>query len=87
MVINDKSMDKMTRELEEEVTKLFEQALDYAQVACPTQDTYKVLRSKILRAGNNCIRNIKKRVQRYEVKFIPQAEEIIEVRQPQIIRK
>lgn len=86
MAANEKSKEKLLRELEIEVTSLFEQALDYAQVACPTQDTYKVLRSKILRVGNNCIRNMKKRVQKYEIEYIPQAEEVIEIR-PQIIRK
>jgi hypothetical protein len=81
MANNDRSKEKLMRDLETEVTRLFEQALDYAQVACSTQDTYKVLRSKILRIGNNCIRNIKKRVQYYDVEFVPQTEEIIEVTQ------
>ena len=64
---NDKSRDKLNRMVEEEVTKLFESVLDYAQVACPTPDTYKVLRSKILRVGNNCIRTIKKKLDHYDV--------------------
>lgn len=87
MAANEKSKDRLIRDLEAEVTTLFEQALDYAQVACPTQDTYKVLRSKILRVGNNCIRNMKKKVQHYDVEFIPQTEEFIEVKQPVIIKK
>lgn len=87
MTANDRSRERLIRDIEEEITALFEQSLDYAQVACPTQDTYKVLRSKILRIGNNCIRNIRKKVQRYDIEFISQAEEIIEIRQPQIIRK
>jgi len=87
MAVNDRSRERLIRDIEEEITGLFEQSLDYAQVACPTQDTYKVLRSKILRIGNNCIRNIRKKVQRYDVEFISQTEEIIEIKQPQIIRK
>lgn len=79
MAANDKSKEKLMRDVEAEITRLFEQALDYAQVACPTQDTYKVLRSKILRVGNNCIRNLKKKVQHYEIEYVPQTEEIIEV--------
>jgi|CryBogDrversion2_1035201.scaffolds.fasta_scaffold02852_1 hypothetical protein len=81
MAANEKSKEKLIRNLEEEVTRLFEQALDYAQVACSTQDTYKVLRSKILRVGNNCIRNVNKIVQYYAVEFIPQSEDIIVVNQ------
>ena len=87
MAANEKSKDKLIRDLEEEVTHLFEQALDYAQVACPTKDTYSVLRSKILRVGNNCIRNMRKKVQHYEIEFVPQTEEFIEVRSPIITKK
>lgn len=78
MAANERSKEKLIRDMEKEVTALFERSLDYAQVACPP-DTYKVLRSKILRVGNDCIRSLKKKVQNYEVEFIPQTEEIIEV--------
>ena len=78
-----RSKEKLNRVIEDEVTKMFEAVLDYAQVACPTPDTYKVLRSKILRVGNNCIRVIKKKVDHYDVDFIPTAEEVIEVQQPE----
>jgi hypothetical protein len=79
MAVNEKSKERLVRELEAEITRLFEQSLDYAQVACPTSDTYKVLRSKILRVGNNCIRNVRKKIQHYEIEYIPQSEEVIEV--------
>lgn len=77
---NERSRDKLVRAMEDEVTSLFEQVLDYAQVACPHKDTYAALRSKILRVGNNCIRNLKRHAQHYEVEFIPQSEEIIEIK-------
>jgi hypothetical protein len=76
---NERSRERLSRAIEDEITGLFEQALDYAQVACSTQDTYKVLRSKILRVGNNAIRNMKKKLQHYDIEYIPQTEEIIEV--------
>jgi hypothetical protein len=78
---NSKSKDKLNRMMEEEVTKLFESVLDYAQVACPTPDTYKVLRSKILRVGNNCIRTLKKRLDQYDVEYKATSEDIIEIQQ------
>jgi len=78
MAGNERSKEKLLKDLEIEVTRLFEQSLDYAQVACPTQDTYKVLRSKILRVGNNCIRNLRKKVQHYDIEYVPQSEEVIE---------
>lgn len=78
---NKKSREKLAKDIETEITDLFEQVLDYAQVACPTKDTYTVLRSKILRVGNNCIRNAKKTLQHYNVEYIVQTEELIEVKQ------
>jgi len=41
-----------------EVTKMFEVILSYTQIACTSTVTFKLLRSKILRYGNDCIRNI-----------------------------
>ena len=76
---NDRNRDKLDKLVEIEITNMFEQILDYAQVACPTNDTYKVLRSKILRVGNNCIRNIKKKLDFYEVKYNAKSEDVVEV--------
>jgi len=80
--MGDKSKERLKNAAAEEVTKLFESVLDYVQVACPTPDTYKVLRSKILRVGNNCIRALKKQIDSYDVKFSATIEEIIEVKRP-----
>lgn len=76
-----KSREKMNRLVEDEITKMFEQVLDYAQVACPTADTYKVLRSKILRVGNNCIRNVKRKLEHYDVEYTAVSEDVVEVPQ------
>ena len=78
---NERSREKIKKEAEEEITKMFESILDYAQVACPTPDTYKVLRSKVLRVGNNCIRSLKLKFDHYEIEFIPLTEDIIEFKQ------
>jgi hypothetical protein len=67
--------------ISEEVTIMFEKILDYAEVAVPNNDQYKKLRSKVLRVGNNCIRNIGKEINtRYAVRYDPPAETIIEVK-------
>lgn len=76
---NGKSREKFKKEIEVEVTKLFESVLDYAQVACAHQDTFKALRAKILRVGNNCIRNLKNRSDKYDMEFKSNIEDIIEV--------
>lgn len=77
----DKHKEKLIRAISEEITVLFEKVLDYAEVAVPNNDQYKKLRSKILRVGNNCIRNVGKEINvRYDVKYNPPAETIIETK-------
>ena len=77
----DKHKEKLNRAISDEITVLFEKVLDYAEVAVPNNEQYKKLRSKILRVGNNCIRNVKKEVDsRYDVKYNPPAETIIETK-------
>ena len=73
------SRNKLGIVIEGEVTKMFETILDYAHVACTHKDTYNALRSKILRAGNNCIRSLKKELERYDVETNRISEEVIEV--------
>jgi hypothetical protein len=75
---DERSKEKLIKVMESEITHLFEQALDYAHVACP-KDHYPALRSKILRVGNNCIRNLRKRMRHFDVEYLPQAEDLIEV--------
>ena len=76
---NENSRTKLASLVKKEVTKMMEQSLDFAHVACPP-DNFKQLRSKILRAGNNCIRNLEKEFKGYEVKYTKVSEEVIEFR-------
>ncbi len=81
MAIKERSRQKLDKLVDEEITKMFESVLDYAQVACPTPDTYKVLRSKILRVGNNCIRTVKKKLDHYDIEYKATTEDIVEIAQ------
>jgi len=77
----DKHKEKLIRSITSEITELFEKILDYAEVAVPNHDQYKKLRSKVLRVGNNCIRNIAKEVvSRYNIEYEAPAETIIEAK-------
>ena len=79
----DKHQEKLITGISNEVTDLFEKILDYAEVAVPNSDQYKKLRSKILRIGNNCIRNISKEViNHYSVNYNAPGETIIEIARP-----
>ena len=81
----NKHQEKMIKSISSEITDLFERILDYAEVAVPNSDQYKKLRSKILRIGNNCIRNISKEiVSRYSVTYNAPGETIIEIARPKI---
>ena len=81
----DKHQEKMIKDISSEITDLFEKILDYAEVAVPNSDQYRKLRSKILRIGNNCIRNISKEiVSHYSVTYNAPGETIIEVVRPKI---
>lgn len=58
---------------------MMEKTLDFADVACP-KDNFKQLRSKILRVGNDCMRNLTKEFDAYEIEFNKLTEEVIEFR-------
>lgn len=75
-----RSKEKLKNVVKDEVTRLFETILDHSQLACTNPSTYGVLRSRILRAGNNCIRDIHKKMEQYEVGFVPTSEDVIEIK-------
>jgi len=80
MGVEDRHTKKLKDLIKEEVTFMFEQALDFAQVACP-EPHFRPLRSKILRVGNNCIRNINSKVDsQYKIEFKATGEDIIQIR-------
>ena len=76
---DSKSRGKLEGIVNKEVTKMFESILDYAQVAVPAKDTFQVLRSRILRAGNDCIRNISTGLDNYKIKYESKTEDVVEV--------
>ena len=61
-----------------EVTKLFESVLDYTSIAVSEKDRFSVLRGKILRVGNDCIRTITSELSNYEIELVEKSEDIIE---------
>jgi len=44
--------------IEEELHKLFEDTLNYAEMVIPHHEIYKRFRTRFLRSGNNCLRNL-----------------------------
>ncbi len=73
----DKSKDKLRAFVKLEVTNMFQQTLDFVQVAC-NPETYPALRAKILRVGNDCIRTIGSEIEKsYDIAYVPSKEDII----------
>ncbi len=78
-IFNDNSRKRLVQEMRQEVTKMMEKTLDFADVACP-KENFKQLRSKILRIGNNCMRNLTQDFENYDMQYNKISEEIIEFR-------
>lgn len=75
----ENSRIRLVSAMRKEVTKMMEKSLDFAHVACH-KDNFQQLRSKILRVGNDCMRNLEKEFKSYEMKYTKVGEEIIEFR-------
>ena len=74
-----KSRKKLENAINKEVTKMFEAILDYTQVACSNKETFQALRSRILRSGNDCIRNLCAGLDFYNIKYDGNTEDVVEV--------
>ena len=82
----ERSKHKLKRDIENEITSLFHQVLDISEVAIGDAYRYKSFRAKVLRFGNDAIRDVKKILDRnYTVEFVPTNEDIVEVRTPPVV--
>jgi len=83
----ERSRDKLKRDIEKRIMKGVDEILDIAEVAIGDSQRYKPFRSKVLRAGNNAIRDLKNDLDRhYKVLFVPTMEDVIEVQSPSVRR-
>ncbi len=81
----ERSKDKFKRDSEKIITSFFDHVLDISEVAIGDPVRYKAFRSKVLRAGNDAIREVKKTLDRdYKILYVPSNEDIIEVQRPSI---
>ena len=75
--VDKKQLESLVKK---EVTKLFESVLDYTSIAVPDTNTFKILRGRNLRIGNDCIRNIVSELEFFEVKSLDISDDIIEIK-------
>ncbi len=82
-----RSKEKLKRDIEKRIMRGVDEILDIAEVAIGDSQRYKPFRSKVLRAGNNAIRDLKSNLdQYYKVLFVPTAEDVIEIQTPVVRR-
>lgn len=82
-----RSKEKLKRDIEKKIMRGVDEILDIAEVAIGDSQRYKPFRSKVLRAGNNAIRDIKSDLEQYyKVVFVPVSEDVIEVQTPTLRR-
>lgn len=74
---NENSRLRLIKAMRKEITKMMEKSLDFAHVACH-RENYQQLRAKILRVGNDCIRNLEKETNAYNMQYTKLGEDIIE---------
>lgn len=81
----ERSKDKLKRDVEKIITTLFDHILDVSEVAIGDPQRYKPFRSKVLRVGNDSIREMKKVLDRdYKVLYVPTNEDVVEIQSPSI---
>ncbi len=84
----ERSKEKLKKDIEKAITTLFDHVLDISEVAIGDPQRYKPFRSKVLRAGNDAIREAKKVLDmNYKVLYVPTAEDVIEVQRPSVSTK
>ncbi len=84
----ERSKEKLKRDINDRIMRGVDEILDIAEVAIGDAQRYKPFRSKVLRAGNNAIRDLKSDLDMYyKVLFVPTTEDILQVHRPSVSRK
>lgn len=70
---------KFKNEIQEHITKMFDEILSYAEVAVSNKRQWDVLRSRILRSGNSTIRNLQRTTDEYVIAKISDNLELLDI--------
>jgi hypothetical protein len=84
--IQKKSRTKLVRTLQDVQKKAYGQILDQVEsvvvALAGTPEAFKPLRSKILRASNDAVRQLEKELEKfYAIEYVSTSEDVIEIRQ------
>lgn len=79
--VKDWSNKRAQEMVKSTITEMFESILDFTEVSLADDDRYKVVRSKILRVGNDAIRRINSELGRnYEVVFTGIRQDLVRIK-------
>ena len=80
-----RDMDKLKRDIDHSIINSIDHILDISEVAIGDPQRYKSFRSKVLRAANDSIRDIKRILDsNYQVVYVSTSEDIIQVQVPTV---
>ncbi len=71
--------ERVKRAIQERITIMFDEILNYAEVAVPNKYTYDKLRNRVLTAGNNAIRDLQLECNLYEITYLQRIDEVVKV--------
>lgn len=75
---NSVDNERLKRLVEKSIVKVFKDALSFIEMSVTDKSQYKSIRKMILRSGNDEIRKIKEELDKFEVKYNPRYDEIID---------
>lgn len=79
--VDEWAKGKLKDLVEKRITQMFGSILDYVQTAVDSKYRYGVLRSKILKEGNETIRTLKSELDRYyKVEYVRIGEDVIKIK-------
>jgi hypothetical protein len=73
--------NRMKDLIHKNVTAMFDEILQFVEVAVPNKYTYDKIRSRILTAGNNTIRDLQRDCDNFDMVYKPKSMEIMDVEQ------
>jgi len=87
-VPHNRDMEKLKRDVEKSIISAIDDILNISEVAIGDPQRFKPFRAKVLRSGNDAVREIKRLLDtNYKVVYVPTTEDVIQVHNPVVTIK
>ena len=70
---------KLQNEVHGRLTEMFDEMLNFAEVAVPNKYTYDKLRNRILTSANNAIRDLQDECEKYDISYEQRIDEVVRI--------